>query len=198
MTGVSLIVVLIGTVSPAFATPLLVHQPNQDSVLEVPSINYQQPNDEASTDSAGPGPAVQIPQRFAGCWAGEVSQSDLTQVNMITKPMIGAWLTKQYRVCFVQEATGLKASLVASSVERHELVLQAQSMMTPVFANAGAVGLLGELRMVEQASNGTLRASYNMSGETGDVVEERVQLKGSLDYRGVMRVEGRVKGYYNG
>ena len=34
--------------------------------------------------------------------------------------------------------------------------------------------------------------------EMTDVVDERVQLNGSLDYRGVMRVEGLVKGYYNG
>jgi len=176
------------------ATPLLVRQHNQDSVLEVPTIGHQAPNDDAAADAAGPGPVVQIPQRFAGCWAGEVSESDLTRVRMITTPMIGAWLTKQYRVCFVQEPAGLRATLVDSNVAPHEAVLQSKSVMTPVFASEGAIALSGDLRLVERSSADVLARSAEMT----DVVDERVQLNGSLDYSGVMRVRGVVKGYYNG
>lgn len=169
-------------------------QHNQDAVLEVPSNAHQRFNDDAAADAADPGPVVQIPQRFAGCWAGEVSESDLTRVRMITTPMIGAWLTKQYRVCFVQEPTGLKATLVDSNVAPHEAVLQSKSVMTPLFASEGAITLSGSLRLIERGSADVFNPSSEMTG----VVDERVRLEGSLDYSGVMRVRGAVTGYYNG
>ncbi len=113
---------------------------------------------------------------------------------MITTPMIGAWLTKQYRVCFVQEPAGLRASLVDSNVAPHEAVLQSKSTMTPVFASEGAVTLSGSLRLIERGSADV----FNPSSETTGIVDERVRLDGSLDYSGVMRVRGAVTGYYNG
>jgi hypothetical protein len=177
------------------ATPLLVRQHNQDSVLEVPTIGHQPSNDDAAAaEIANPGPVVQIPQRFAGCWTGEVSESDLTRVQMITTPSIGAWLTKQYRVCFEHEPTGLRTTLVDSNVARHESVLEAKSVMTPVSASEGAIMLSGSLRLIERSAADVFNRSSEMTG----VVDERVRLEGSLDYSGVMRVRGFVKGYYNG
>jgi len=177
----------------SIAAPSMGRQHDEGAVLEVPAIAHQRPFDAAATNLSGPGPVVQIPQRFAGCWTGQVSESDLTRVRMIDTPMIGAWLTKQYRVCFSEERTGLKATLADSSVARHEQVLQAKSTMTPVFASEGAIALRGDLRLVERSP-----AAFPSAWKRADVVEEQVELKGSLDYRGVMRVEGFVEGYYNG
>lgn len=180
--------------SPLSATPLVGRQHDQGSVLEVPSMGPQQHNDDDTNEIPNPGPVVQIPQRFLGCWTGAVSESDLTRLRMLTMPIIGAWLTKQYRVCFEREPAGLKATLADSNVERHKAVLVAKSQMTPVSASEDAVTLNGSLRMLERNSTGLLDPSLTVTS----IVDEQVRLEGNLDRSGVMRVRGFVKGYYNG
>jgi len=181
--------------SPLSATPLLGRQHDQGSVLEVPSMGPQQRNeDDDASDLPNPGSVVQIPQRFLGCWTGAVSESELTHLRMLTTPIIGAWLTKQYRVCFEREPAGLKATLADSNVERHKAVLVAKSEMTPVSASDDAVTLNGSLRMLERNSSNLLDPSLTVTS----IVDEQVRLEGNLDPSGVMRVRGFVKGYYNG
>jgi hypothetical protein len=180
---------------PAFATPLIGRQQDQGSVLEVPNLGHQPSG--ADTDSIAipnPGPMIQIPQRFLGCWTGAVSESDLTRLRMITTPIIGAWLTKQYRVCFEREPGGLKATLVDSNVARHQAVVEAKSEMTPISANEDAVILSGNLRMVERNAVDRFGSILHVTS----IVDENVRLEGLLDPSGVMRVRGFVKGYYNG
>ena len=183
-----------GLSSPVLATPLIGRQQDQGSVLEVPKLNPQQSNaTDAATENPGPGPVIQIPQRFLGCWSGAVSESDLTGLRMITTPIIGAWLTKQYRVCFEREPSGLRATLADSSVMHHRAVLEAKSEMIPISASDDAISLKGSLRMLERNGVDPKDPSLKLTS----VVDEKVQLEGNLD-GGVMRVRGYVKGYYNG
>jgi len=186
---------LIALGPPAFAAPLIGRQQDQGSTLEVPNLGHQPSSDDTPPIAIpNPGPMIQIPQRFLGCWTGAVSESDLTRLHMITSPIIGAWLTKQYRVCFEREPGGLKATLVDSDVQRHQAVVEAKSEMTPISANEDAIILSGNLRMVERNAVQGVGAPLKVTS----IVDENVRLEGLLDPSGVMRVRGFVKGYYNG
>lgn len=160
--------------------------------MEVPSNRDQQSNG-GTVELPAQHPVLQIPQQFAGCWLGQVSESDLTLMQMLAKPLIGGWLTKHYRVCFERAPGGFKATMVDSDVSPYEAVLEAKSALVPVFASESAVALSGRLRMVERSSD----PQGGLSGPPG-IVDERVRLEGNLGEDGVMRVRGFVKGYYNG
>ena len=183
---------LLTPVWPAFAGPLPGRQHDQGSVLEVPSNRDQQSNGD-TFELPAQRLVVQIPQRFAGCWRGQVSESDLTLMRMLAKPPFGGWLTKHYRVCFEREPGGFKATMVNSDVSSYEAVLEAKSALVPVFASESVIALSGRLRMVERLSD----ALGGLSGPPG-IVDERVRLEADLGDDGVMRVRGFVKGYYNG
>ncbi len=183
---------LMASVWSAVAAPMPGRQHDQGPVLEVPSDRYQQGNDntiEIPTQRL----IVQIPERFAGCWHGQVSESDLTLMRMLSEPLLGGWLTKHYRVCFERDPKGLKAKIVESDVSPHDAVLEAKSSLAPIFASENKLALSGRLRMVERASYG----AGDSSGPPG-IVDERVRLEADLDQDGVMRVRGFVNGYYNG
>ncbi len=177
---------------PALAAPMPGRQHGQGPVLEVPSNRYQQGNDD-TIEIPAQRLVVQIPERFAGCWHGQVSESDLTLMRMLAKPLLGGWLTKSYRVCFEREQGGLKARMADSEVSPYDAVLEAKSVLAPIFASEGVIALSGRLRMVERSSYGP----GDSSGPPG-IVDERVRLEADLGDDGVMRVHGFVNGYYNG
>lgn len=183
---------LVTLIWPAFAQPLPGRQHNRGSVLEVPSNRDQQSNDD-TIELPAQRLVVQIPERFAGCWHGQVSESDLTLMRMLAKPLLGGWLTKHYRVCFEREQGGLKARMADSDVSPYDAVLEAKSVLAPIFAGESVVALSGRLRMVERPSYGP----GDSSGPPG-IVDERVRLEADLGDDGVMRVRGFVDGYYNG
>ncbi len=185
-------VTLVASAWPALAETMPVRQHDQGSVLEVPSNRYQQSND-STIELPVQRLVVQIPERFAGCWRGQVSESDLTLMRMLAKPLVGGWLTKSYRVCFEREPGGLKARMTDSDVSPYDAVLEAKSVLAPIFASEGVIALSGRLRMVERPSYGP----GDSSGPPG-IVDERVRLEADLGDDGVMRVRGFVNGYYNG
>jgi len=187
------VILLVGAIaSPSFAGPLVGRQSDRISFLELPS-NKGLHSDNDTAEIPGAIAAVEIPQRFAGCWLGQVSESDLTLIQILAKPVLSGWLTKHYRVCFEREGSGFKTILVDGEVAPYEAVLETRSVLTVVSASQSAIGMRGSLKMVERLSD-----VFGLTSGPPRMVDEHLHLEGNLSADGVMRVRGLVKGYHNG
>ncbi len=193
IVGSICVIVLAGAIaSPSFAGPLVGRQSERISFLELPSNNGLH-TDNDTAEIPGAVAAVEIPRRFAGCWLGQVSESNLTLIKILAKPGLSGWLTKHYRVCFEREATGFKTVLADGDVAPHEAVLEARSVLTVVSASHSAIAMRGSLKMVERLSD-----VFGLTSVPPGMVDEHLHLEGNLSGDGVMRVQGLVKGYHNG
>jgi len=175
------------------AEPVLRNQNASNQTLEIPQTSKQ--SGQHSLGAVAPkSQVVEIPQRFLGCWRGEVHTENLLGIEMLSPPPISGWLTKIYKVCFVREADNtLKVTLVDSSVAPHEQVLRSSSTLKPVGAGDNRVELVGWLTMVERTAS-----LFSLAPGPIAVVREHVKLDGRLLGKNTMEVAGEVEGYYNG
>ncbi len=158
--------------------------------LELPSTTTNQHSTDNGTRS---GQVAQIPQRFLGCWEGQVSEANLTDLDVFSRPILGRWLTKNYELCFVRTPEGaFEATMATGSVEPHIAVIDVHSHLVPTASSPERLALVGDLKIEERA----MTLSGYVSGPAG-VVHERVRLDGHLRNERLMEVVGDVDGSYN-
>jgi hypothetical protein len=180
------------------AGPSPIASPSQE--LEIPPVQPRQVPPPASRPELrlpqrppGNGNTLEIPlpKVFRGCWRGVVAHID--SLKRLGGPVISGWVTKTYRICYVQSAGG---------------------SFRPTFSEAGMLGhtsgisnAAGRLKVTwtDGRTRATMRAFlhfdeaptsvFGLAGRTGSV-DEMTNMECRIE-GGVMHVEGRVYTQWN-
>ncbi|HYL60881.1 MAG TPA: hypothetical protein VEU51_18590 [Candidatus Acidoferrales bacterium] len=159
--------------------------PQQIRPIPAPSANVIPPLPGAQTLE------IPLPEVFRGCWQGVVRYID-SQVQL-APPMIGGWIPKTYRICYVQSGRGPFKPTISETglIANGRAVRNARSRLEVLSTDGRTQATMRAYLHFDEDSHGL----FGLFSQTGSV-DELTHMNCAID-GGVMHVQGDMYGEWN-
>jgi hypothetical protein len=161
--------------------------PQQIRPMPAPSVNLVPPPQPGAETLEIP-----LPEVFRGCWQGVVRRID--SQTQLAPPIIGGWIPKTYRICYVQTGSGpFKPTISETGILRTSVsVRNARSRLDVLSTDGRTQATMRAYLHFDEDAHG-LFGLLSGSGSVDELTHMNCAIEGA-----VMHVQANMYGEWNG